>query len=827
MNICSLTSGQYVDVAADGHFADRYATLTYRVPDALIGSVDIGQLVWIPIRNNLALGVVVDWGAPPAAATYRVRDLHAPVEPAFKLSDIQWQLATWLAGETLCSLFEAASPMLPPGVGSRTVEYLELIQPPDDTDRKQLTAMQLRLVERLEANQSMTLASARRAMDSSLATIVPALEQKGILKRVARVRNRQPESKDLPLVVRLLEGGDPPPERAFRQVETYEWLRARLRLRPDRTMPLEVVLKSEAVAGRPVLDALASRSLIAIEAAEQPPRGSEQQDVRFVQLTGEQQVVAQQIDHAIEENSAQRFLLHGVTGSGKTEVYFRVIGEVLESGKSAILLVPEISLAGQVIERATSRFGSQALVLHSALDDRTRYRNWVTALSGEPVVVVGPRSALFAPLPSIGVIVVDEEHESAYKQETPPRYHARSVAMRLADLHRAPLILGSATPDVESTYRAKLGGWKRLNLSERVGQRAVDQFGRVGPLAIPLPEIEMIDMRHELRRGNTTLFSARLRQLMSARLEASEQTILFLNRRGMSTFVQCRSCGDVASCPLCEIPLVYHRSGERMVCHRCGFRVPPLRRCPECRSDSIGYFGTGTQRVESEVRRLLPQARVLRWDQDALRGGTTHEMLLNRVEEHEADIVVGTQMIGRGLDLPGVTLVGIVNADTYLHLPDFRAAERTFQMLVQVAGRAGRRAVGGEVVIQTFSPDHYALTTAATHSYLDFYREEIAFRARHGHPPFKRLIRLMVRDRDSDAAERRADTLAAELERFILGRPEIQGVDILGPAPAFAAKWRGQYGWQILVRGDGGLRVVSDVHIPAGWIVDVDPVTLL
>ncbi len=826
MNICSTTRPPYVEIAVDARLSDRRATLTYKVPEQYADAIDVGQLVWVPLRKDLALGIVVEWTQPPGHDFYRVRELRAPVEPAFRLSETQWRLATWIAEETLCSLFEAASPMLPPGVASRAVEYLELLRAPNEAEREQLTPMQRKLVERLEQNQSMTLAAARTALDSSLTTIIPALEGRGLIQRVARVRHRRAPRPDEVEVVRLVDGANPPPERAFRQLEAYEWLVPRLRARPDGILPLATALRAEQVSGRPVLEALVERGAIAIEKRAAPPPDPPER--RFVQLTAEQTVVWREITAGIAANPAQGFLLHGVTGSGKTEIYFRLIAEVLERGQSAILLVPEIALAGQVVERATARFGEQALVIHSALDDRTRYDNWTLARTGAPVVVVGPRSALFAPLPDVGVIIVDEEHETAYKQETPPRYHARTVARRLSELHQAALILGSATPDVESTYQAVQGRWTTLRLTERVGQRTVDQYGNVGPMAIPLPEIELLDMRSELRTGNSALFSRRLTDLMAGRLANGEQTILFLNRRGMSTFIQCRSCGAVAECPFCDIPLVYHRAGERLICHRCGYRIQPVSRCPECGSDSIGYFGTGTQRVERETQQLFPGARVLRWDQDALRGGVSHEDLLARVQRHDVDIVVGTQMIGRGLDLASVTLVGVVNADTYLHLPDFRAAERTFQMLVQVAGRAGRRAAGGQVVIQTYSPNHYALISAATHTYEQFYREEIAFRAKHGHPPFKRLVRFLVRDRDNDAAERRATDFANEIEEFILAHDRIQGaVDLLGPAPAFAVRVRGLYGWQILLRGDAAPRVAGALRIPPGWIVDVDPVSLL
>ena len=811
----------------DARLSDRRATLTYRVPDRYLDDIDIGQLVWAPLRKDLTLGVVVEWTEPPGHDFYRIRELRAPVEPAFRLTEVQWRLATWIAETTLSSLFEAASPMLPPGVASRAVEYLELVRSPDDDERVSLTAMQRKLIERLEASQTLTLAAARGALDSSLTTIVPALEEKGLISRVARVRHRRPRPKKAAERVRLLNPEQRPPERAFRQLEAFEWLVPRLRVRPDRALPLETALAADAVRGRGVLSALESRGVIAIEEIPaNTPASRPRRD--FVQLTAEQASVSSEILAGIEKDPAQGFLLHGVTGSGKTEVYFRLIAEMLERGRSAILLVPEIALASQIVARATSRFGERAIVIHSSLDDRTRYDNWTKASSGEPLVVVGPRSALFAPLADIGVIIVDEEHEPSYKQETVPRYHARTVAARLARLHRSALILGSATPDVESTYRARRGRLMPLTLTERVGQQTVDRFGVVSPMAIPLPEVDLLDMRSELRAGNSSLFSSRLSQLLRQRLNSGEQAILFLNRRGMSTFIQCRSCGYVAECPYCDVPMVYHQSGDRIICHRCGHRVPPIRRCPDCGGENVGYFGAGTQRVEQEAGRLFPEARVMRWDQDALRGGVSHETLLERVQRRDVDIVVGTQMIGRGLDLPNVTLVGVVNADTYLHLPDFRAAERTFQMLVQVAGRAGRRSTGGQVIIQTYSPDHYALASAAEQAYEHFYREEIAFRARHGHPPFKRLVRFLVRDRDNEKAEGRAEALAEDLERFILTNRDVQGgVDILGPAPAFATRLRGQYGWQVLLRGDAGPRVAGAIRIPPGWVVDIDPVSLL
>lgn len=825
MNIRSDRTNHFVEVATDGQFSDRRRTLTYRVPDGLRGALDVGQLIWVPLKQSLALGVVVELHDVPPHG-FQAREVHAPVEPEFRLTPTQWRLAVWIAEETVSTLFEAASLMFPPGVSSRAVEYLALNGALDDETLEGLTRVQRRLVELLQKNGEMTLDAARTALDTKLTSVVPALEQQGIVRRLARVRHR-PTPQPRPVHrVRLLDGASAPPERAHRQREAFEVLEMRLRTRPDRALPIDVLLGHDEIT-RPLLRALAERGTIAIE--EMPEMAPRRITSRrgSLELTEAQRRVYQTISATRQAEPDCHILLHGVTGSGKTEVYFRTIADILAEGHSAILLVPEIALAGQIIERARARFGEQALILHSALPDHERHANWTRASSGEPLLIIGPRSALFAPLPDIAVIVIDEEHETAYKQDNPPRYHARAVAGKLAELHGATLILGSATPDVETQYRTGGDGWKRIELAERVGQRVIDQLGVIRPRAIPLPAVEVIDLRGELREGNQSLFSRTLAGLIDGRLAAGEQSILFLNRRGMSTFVQCRSCGAVSQCPYCDIPLVYHRTTGRMLCHRCGHRAQPPQQCAVCGATNIGYYGAGTQRVEREIAERFPRARILRWDQDALRGNVSHETLLHQVQHGDADIVIGTQMVSKGLDLPNVTLVGVINADTYIHLPDFRAAERTFQMLAQVAGRAGRRAAGGEVVIQTYSPHHYAITSAARHDYAAFYREELAFRRRHGYPPYKRIARLLYRNRNEDDARRTAELLATEIERFLVGNAQFTGIDLLGPAPAFAARVRGLYGWQILLRGDMAPQMLGEIHIPLGWAVDVDPVSLL
>ncbi len=462
MNACSVrTPAPYVEVAPDARLSDRRATLTYRVPVAM-DEVEVGQLIWVPLRRKLVLGVVVERHGRVPDSAYEIKDLHAPVEPSFCLTPIQWQLAVWMAEETICTLYEAASVMLPPGVGSRAVEYLSLKTDPPPDAREALTPAQRRLVDFLAKEGEVTLERAQRSQRSSLVSIIPALEEAGILQKVARVKHREPEREDVQYQVRLLEGAQPPPERAPKQSEAFAWLSPRLRARSDRALPIDTVLGISGI-DRPTLRALADRGILAIEpiVESSATAGS---NGNTVTLTDEQRQAWNAMRSIRHDGASRTILLHGVTGSGKTELYLRLAADVLADGRSAIVLVPEIALSGQIAGRFRERFGDRALVLHSALGDRERYRNWQRAATGEPLVVVGPRSALFAPLSRIGAIVLDEEHDGSYKQDSVPRYHARSVAGKLAELHDALLVLGSATPDVETYRTSKRPDWSLLEL---------------------------------------------------------------------------------------------------------------------------------------------------------------------------------------------------------------------------------------------------------------------------------------------------------------------------------------------------------------------------
>nr|WP_236838717.1 primosomal protein N' [Caldalkalibacillus salinus] len=440
-------------------------------------------------------------------------------------------------------------------------------------------------------------------------------------------------------------------------------------------------------------------------------------------LTEEQQQALQQITAQVDRQESRTFLVHGVTGSGKTELYLQSIAYILEQGKEAIVLVPEISLTPQMVERFKGRFGEQVAVLHSRLSSGERYDEWRRIRDGQVKVAIGARSALFAPFQNLGLIIIDEEHESSYKQEESPKYHARDVAIFRAQYHQVPVVLGSATPTLESFARAQKGVYQLISLHQRIQ-------------GSQLPEVEVVDMRQELKAGNRTMFSRPLYEKINACLERREQMVLFLNRRGYNTFVMCRDCGYVAECPHCDISLTFHKRDGAHRCHYCGYEERQLSVCPQCESEHIRFFGTGTQKVEEELYKHFPGIRVIRMDVDTTQKKGAHEQHLQAFREQKADCLLGTQMIAKGLDFERVTLVGVIAADALLHLPDFRAAEKTFQLLTQVSGRAGRHELPGKVVVQSYTPDHYSIETASKHDYNTFYQLEMKNRRQRGYPPY-------------------------------------------------------------------------------------------
>ena len=832
---------------------------TYHQPAELQGRLAIGSLVVVPLRTRRLYGVVVALSAEsPVPETRPVESL---VDPDPVLTPAQIALARWMSQEYLASLAECLKGMLPPGV----VGYADVLitlnpETPANTANTDAQAALLALLRRRGPLRGAQLDAALRRTDWRAAT--EQLARRGVVTRESFLAPPRARPKRM-RTARFVPTADTDAALAGLRSEVYPTIVEFLRAEGG---PVEVSwVYAETGCTRYHLDKLAERGLVALEAEEtwrDPLAGQVFVPTTPPPLTSDQQTVWDTVESAIARERSPRpglagshdttgslqptvFLLHGVTGSGKTEIYLRAVAEVLARGQRAMVLVPEISLTPQTVARFAARFPGRVAVLHSALTEGERYDTWRRARAGLVDIVIGPRSALFSPLPSLGLIILDEEHDGSYKQDAPsPRYHAREVAIELARLAGATVILGSATPSLESYYRAQRGEFALLEMPRRImghTRRLHDLQARFrvphiryhtlrdGPAEaryLPLPPVQIVDLRAELRAGNRSIFSRALQRAMDEALGRGEQVILFLNRRGTATFVLCRDCGTVLRCPRCDVPLTYHGPRARLVCHNCNHREPQPDVCPRCGSRRIRYFGLGTERVEAAVRERWPGARLLRWDRDTARSHAAHVAILQRFVDGAADVLIGTQMIAKGLDLPLVTVVGVISADTALNLPDFRSSERTFQLLTQVAGRAGRGLLGGRVVLQTYTPDHYAIVAAAAHDYTGFAVREMAFRREQAYPPYRRLAKLVYEDPSPSRARAEAKALA-DILRDALARWGLPATDLIGPAPPFFARLRGRYRWQMLLRHSNPAELLRAIEIPPGWRVDVDPVSVL
>lgn len=509
-------------------------------------------------------------------------------------------------------------------------------------------------------------------------------------------------------------------------------------------------------------------------------------------LNSDQQAAYNQLLKSLDQD--ETFLLQGITGSGKTEVYMQLIAQVLMRGQSAIVLVPEISLTPQMVKRFKGRFGNRVAVMHSGLSEGERYDEWRRVMSQQADVVVGARSSIFAPLENLGLIIIDEEHEDSYKQNENPRYHARRVAKWRSAYHQCPLILGSATPSLESRARALKDRYHLLEMKER-------------PTGQPLPEVQVVDMTHEAQQGNFSLFSQVLMDKVEDRLNKQEQIVLMLNRRGYSSFVLCRDCGYVLQCPNCDISQTLHMDSHSMKCHYCGHEEEIPQLCSHCHSRSIRYFGTGTQKIEEELQKRLPQARILRMDRDTTRRKGAHEKILTQFANKQADILLGTQMIAKGLDFPNITLVGVLNADTALNLPDFRSSEKTFQLLTQVSGRAGRGDQAGEVIVQSYNPQHYAIQLAKAQDYDKFFHYEMNYRHRGNYPPYYYVVRLSVSHEEERHAWLKIYELRQQIEKIL----SPQAI-LLGPSPHAIARTQNKYHFQLLIKYKNEKYLHQELH---------------
>jgi len=590
------------------------------------------------------------------------------------------------------------------------------------------------------------------------------------LKTVLPIKKE--EKQQIKRYVRLLlsqEDGKEKLEEYLRKNQKAR-VRALAALLDNGVLEYEFLIKKLSVS-REVLRALEDQGVAQIESEHvfRNPIKDRKQDWKPVAYTEEQQNAIDRFREDYLKGENKTYLLYGVTGSGKTEVYMEMIARVLRDGKQAIVLIPEIALTYQTVMRFYKRFGNRISILNSRMSNGERYDQMMRAKEGGIDVMIGPRSALFTPFPNLGLIVIDEEHEPTYKSEQIPRYHARETAIARAKLEGASVVLGSATPSLEAFYRAEQGEYEMLTLRERSQKQS-------------LPMVHTVDLREELKAGNRSIISEKLHELMEDRLEKRQQTILFINRRGYAGFISCRACGHVVKCPHCDVSMTSHRGGK-LVCHYCGYEERENSVCPECGSKHIGGFRAGTQQIEELVKREFPQARVLRMDMDTTKEKDGHEKILETFANEEADILIGTQMIVKGHDFPNVTLVGILAADLSLYADDYRAGERTFQLLTQAAGRAGRGREKGEVVIQTYSPEHYAVETAANQDYEAFYEEEIAYRKLMGYPPAEQLLAILVAGEDEQLLETACTYLKGYAERV-----NRYGAGIIGPASPFVGK---------------------------------------
>ncbi|MBA7569721.1 MAG: primosomal protein N' [Dehalococcoidia bacterium] len=805
----------YAEVSVNSPIAQR-RTFSYAIPPHL--EINVGQAVWVPFGDKRLQGIVLELSPHPEVE--ETREIIGVIEPRPLLSPQQVSLARWISEYYLSPLFDAVALMLPPGFERRTITFISPTPPPDGFDSSALNAEQKQALELIREKGKLSLGQLGKTLGRKKAqSIVSQLVNKGLAAKSYELEKIRVKPKMVPYLSLAVAKTEAEKEaanlsKAPKQASLLEYL-----ARQNEPVPWAEA-RENTKCSKATADALVKKGLAGFQEVEVRREPISYKDIvpsPPLTLTSAQKSAFEAIKSGLAGGKAQTFLLHGVTGSGKTEVYLQALAETVKLDKKAIVLVPEIALTPQTIERFAARFPHRVAVLHSKLSLGEQFDEWQRIRKGDFDVVIGSRSAIFAPQPELGLIVIDEEPEWTYKQQDKsPRYHARDVALKLASLSGATVVLGSATPDIESFYHAQKGDYRLLQLPERV----TPYDGSA------LPKVEIVDMREELKAGNQSLFSRSLFQAIGQATANKEQVILFLNRRGAASFIQCRSCGFVMRCRRCDVPLSYHLTEDRLVCHQCNYNIKVPESCPRCGRRRIKFLGIGTQRLEQEVGYTFPQARLLRWDSDVTKGRYAHDEILSKFRAHRADILIGTQMVAKGLDLPLVTLVGVVSADTAINLPDFRGGERTFQLLSQVAGRAGRGVRGGKVIIQTYAPEHYAIRAAAEHDYAAFYEQEIDYRRQLHNPPFSQLAGLTYSHTNDALCQREAERTKRFLDQEIASQG-IAGIELIGPAPAFIHRLRGRFRWQLILRGAELSSFLSPLPLPPGWAVDIDPMGLV
>lgn len=786
----------YAQVIIDANHAEVDRVFDYRVPAQWEEAICVGLRVMVPFgqRNTKREGYVIaltETTEVPAGKIKEIVEILDEGRPI--LTPPILELAKWMKKEYFCTLNQCLQAVMPAGIRTKSVWYVELTEQTAELSEKEQQVADVLT----EQGGAAPLRELEQVFGNRTEYILRCLQE----KKVVRLRQKTTRStyKKEKRYVSLTENEEllaEVKEKAEKDKRLAGQLRVLSAISQEESISVDELKEKASVTDSPIHTLLQKGVLV-----EQ--RRQEKRDVFQLEdytptqpfyPTPEQAQALALLREEEQKEGKRPILLHGVTGSGKTEIYMQLIEHVIMEGKQAIVLVPEISLTPQIMERFISRFGKRVSVTHSRLSLGERLDQWRKARDGEISIIIGPRSALFMPFSNLGVIVMDECHESSYISDVTPKYHTREVARKLSELTGALLVMGSATPDIDSYHRAVTGEFLLLQLKERTkGSR--------------LPEVFVTDMRKELEDGNRSAFGLPLQQAIRENLEKGQQTMLFLNRRGYSTFVSCRKCGEVLTCPSCNVSYTYHASDKALVCHYCGKEVPVPKTCPSCGSHYIRYFGTGTQKIEEETRRLFPEASVLRMDADTTTGKNGHARILELFGKGKVDILIGTQMIAKGHDFPNVTLVGILAADLSLNLGTYQAAENCFQLITQAAGRAGRGELAGRVFIQTYQPENHAIRMAAAQDYEGFYQEEILLRQAMEYPPFSHIFSVLI----TGEMEQEVILAAQRLGAFMNHYAERAGCTVVGPAPAPLPKFRGEFRWQIFAKGTDAERLKAFV----------------
>ena len=808
---------KFAEIAVDAPLGQS-RLFSYEIPSDL--NVAPGNSVMVPFGAQILQGIV--FNISDTSIVEKTRQIIELTDPEILIDQQRLEICKWMSKFYFSNLFNSSVLMLPPGSHKRYINWLTINE---DSTFSPTSEIQKKIVNEFIETKKIRQDQLIRKFGNRASYSINAMVAKNFLIKTQELNQRSVKEKyiQIPKITAL----------GFLALEqnqlSHNQHKALIEIKEnfDKNVPISEFRKKFNTYS---INKLIDKSFIELVQKRQfrsPLDGKKNEKKNPVNLSSEQEFAVSQIYEMLDnpQEVPKAILIHGVTGSGKTEVYIESVRHCLELNQNAIILVPEISLTAQIIERFQEHFPDQIGVIHSGLTQSEKFDEWWRIKNGDYRIVIGSRSALFAPMPNLGLIVIDEEHDPSYKESNlSPKYQVKDVAMQMAAKLNLCVVLGSASPDVETYFRAERGRYKLARLDHRFGlNNNLNQS--------KLADVEVVDMKEELKNGNYSIFSNNLILQMQEKIEKKEQIILFVNRRGTFSLVQCQNCGQVFNCSSCDKTLTYHSESDYLKCHYCGLIRKSFSNCTKCDSASISKYGLGTQLVEDEFKKLFQHVSYVRWDSDVTRNYKEYQNILNTFANGEAQVLIGTQVIAKGHHIPSVTLVGVVNADIGLGLPDFRASERVFQMLCQVAGRSGRGDTTGKVIIQTYQPDHYSIENSSEQNYKNFYSKEISYRKSFMYPPYSKIIRLIKHDINNSSCERDAFSLF-KLLKSQQSEWGLHDTDILGPTPAFPSRIKGHYRWQILLRGNRPESLLDTIEfrelphsmkISKDWSVDVNP----